>query len=393
MAATDPFDRPRRIGSIVAAALSVSALPVAHAESAPEKGSIALKYLYYRDFQKTETQYPGQPAPDGARFDRITVKAPSVLLVVPIGSDWSVEAGATVDDVSGATPRYYSSVSGATKAPGMSDRRNAGDLKVTRHFPRGAVAAGLATSSENDYDSNAVSLEGRIATEDNNTTFHLGAAATRDKIGSTSDPTLDERRRTNEAMVGVTQVLGANDIVQVNLGWRHGAGYFSDPYKTADRRPDERDQGTLLARWNHHVAPLGSTLRSSYRFYKDSFGIAAHTVEAAWVQPFAEWWSVTPSLRYYSQGAAKFYCDPSSDPAVFPFCPGSPTYSTTDQRMSAFGAVTLGIKLQLRWEDWTGDVKYERYTQKSDWKLGGKGSPGIDPLYADMVQVGVSKAF
>ena len=78
---------------------------------------------------------------------------------------------------------------------------------------------------------------------------------------------------------------------------------------------------------------------------------------------------------------------------MFPFCPGSPTFATTDQRMSAFGAVTLGIKLQLRWEDWTGDVKYERYTQKSDWKLGGKGSPGIDPLYADMVQVGVSKAF
>ncbi len=44
-----------------------------------------------------------------------------------------------------------------------------------------------------------MSLEGRIATEDNNTTFHLGAAATRDKIGSTNDPTLDERRRTNEA--------------------------------------------------------------------------------------------------------------------------------------------------------------------------------------------------
>ena len=120
---------------------------------------------------------------------------------------------------------------------------------------------------------------------------------------------------------------------------------------------------------------------------------AGHTAEAVWVQPVADLWSLAPSLRYHSQGAARFYCDPSTDPTVFPACPGTPVYSTTDHRMSAFGAFTLGLKLAVHLHDWTGDLKYERYTQKSDWRLGGKGSPGLDTLHADIVQVGVSKAF
>ena len=387
---------PRRLGSIVAAALSLPGLVAspAMAETAPEKGSIALKYLYYKDFQKVEANYPGETRPAQEKFERIRVKSPSVQVVVPIGSEWSVEAGATVDEVSGATPTYYSSVSGATKSPcGMSDYRKAGDVKVTRHFHRAAVAVGLGSSSEHDFESNALAVEGRLASEDNNTTWHAGVGATRDRIGSSDDPTLDERRRTNEGMVGVTRVLTANDVVQVNVGYRHGRGYFSDPYKAFDRRPDTRRQGTVLTRWNHHVASLGSTVRSSYRFYKDSFGISAHTVEAAWVQPFGDLWSLTPSVRYYTQSAARFYCDPSPDVLVFPGCAGSPAYSTVDQRMSAFGALTLGIKLLVRWDDWTGDVKYERYTQKSGLRAGGGGSPGLDPLFADIVQLGVSKSF
>lgn len=395
MAATERLAL-RRFGSVVAAALSLpGAMPsVARAETAPEQGSVSLKYLYYKDFQETRVTYPNEPRPVGERFDRITVKAPSIHIVAPIGSDWTLEAGGTVDDVSGATPRYYSSVSGATQAPGgMKDRREAGDVKVTRHFHRAAVAAGFARSQENDYDSNAVALEGRVSSDDNNTTWHGGVGVARDTIGSSNDATLSAKRRTNEAVVGVTQVLSANDVVQVNVAYRHGRGHFSDPYKSADRRPDLRRQGTLLARWNHHVPSLGSTVRGSYRFYKDSFGITGHTAEAVWVQPVADIWSLAPSLRYHSQRAASFYCDPSSDPTVFPACPGNPAFSTTDHRMSAFGAFTLGLKLAVHLHEWTGDLKYERYTQKSDWRLGGKGSPGVDTLHADIVQVGVSKAF
>ena len=37
--------------------------------------------------------------------------------------------------------------------------------------------------------------------------------------------------------------------------------------------------------------------------------------------------------------------------------------------------------------------KLERYEQRSGWRVGGQGSPGIDPFGATMVQLGVSRSF
>lgn len=386
MAATDNRPVTRRFGSIVMAAL---ALPgVAQAETAPEKGSIALKYMYYKDAQKNEAAFPGTPAPTGGTSDRVTVKVPSLRVVAPIGTEWSVEAGALMDDVSGASPRAYTAVSGAT----MSERRKAGDLKVTRHFSRAAVAVGVNGSKERDYESNAVGIEGRLASQDNNTVWHAGLGFARDRIGSVEDPTINGRKRTSEFLFGVTQAMTAVDLLQLNVTYRNGNGYFSDPYKAYDKRPDERRQATLQVRWNHHVQPLGATVRTGYRFYRDSFGVSAHTLDLAWAQPAGDMWTITPNLRYYSQSAADFYCDVAAAP-TFPTCPGTPAFFTSDQRMSAFGAVSAGLKLEVRLNDWTGDIRYDRYVQRSDWRLGGKGSPGLDTFFADTVQLGVSKAF
>jgi hypothetical protein len=297
------------------------------------------------------------------------------------------------DDVSGATPRYYSDVSGASRSPGMEDKRTAGDLKVTRYFERGALALGTAHSSENDYKSSALSLEGRIATADNNTTFNIGIAGTRDRIDPVNEVVIDERKTTSELTLGVTQALSPRDIAQLSLTYSVGRGYFNDPYKLYDHRPRERDASIGMLRWNHHFESVSGTLRTSYRYYSDTFGIRSNTLETAWVQPVSELFSVTPSFRYYTQNAASFYYDPVLDTAVYPGPVGTPEFSSADQRLSAFGGITLGLKLELHFGNWTTDLKLERYQQRSDWRLGGKGSPGIDTFDATIVQWGLATRF
>lgn len=373
-------------GAIVAAALAlpgVLAPLTAAAESAPEKGQIALKYLDYQDSQ------PG--------LKRIKVRAPSIYVLAPLSAQWAVEGSLVSDSVSGATPRYHSAISGATMR--MNDERQAGDVKVTRYLERSSYSLGLSHSKEHDYKSTAVSLDASFSSEDNNRSWNVGLGRSADRIGSTNDPTLKERKRTTELMVGVTQAVSANDLVQMNLTLNRGRGYYSDPYKEPDVRPRKRDQLIVLARWNHHYSELGATLRSSYRYYRDSFGIRAHTLGAEWVQPVGSRFTVTPSIRLYSQSAAKFYFDPVYDPDVgAPYPPGyftnPPAFVSPDQRLSAFGGVTLGIKLALQLSpDWSTDLKLERYEQRSSWRVGGSGSPGIDPFSATFVQVGVSKRF
>lgn len=366
-------------GAVLAAAL---ALPgIAAAESAPTEGTFAFKYLYYKDRQPS--------------LDRIEVSSPSVYALIPIGSSWSLEASLVHDAVSGATPRYHSSVSSASR---MTEERNAGDLKLVRYFRRAAIGVGVAHSSEHDYKSSAGSLDLRLASDSNNTVLALGVGITSDKIDSTGGAVVGETKKVNDYLIGVTQVLSPADIAKVNLTYSRGRGFYSDPYKILDVRPRERNATVLLGQYNHSFATVDAVARLSYRYYRDSFEIKAHTFSVDWAQNFGAW-TLTPALRYHSQSAAFFYFDPVYDPVLGePFPPGyganPPRYSSADHRLSAFGAVTAALKVSRRFGNrLSADARYDYYEQRGDWRLGGNGSPGLEPFSAHFFQVGMTYRF
>ncbi len=391
-AAAKAAPRARAFGNVVMAALALPAvLPLAaQAETAPEQGVISLRYLSYQDQQKVQVQYPGYDGSEPSKLKRVKATSPSIYLLAPIGTRWSLEASGVQDEVSGATPRFYSDVTGASI---MEDERKAGDIKLTRHFDRAGISLGAMHSTENDYESTAFSLDTRFSTADNNTTFSLGFGAARDKINPVNEIVKDETKDTNEVIVGVTQALNANDLMQVNVTYSDGKGYYNDPYKLRDVRPDRRKQAAGLVRWNHHFSGMGSTLRSSYRYYRDSFGIRAHTAELGWVQPMGDLFSMTPSLRYHDQTSARFYYDPVPDASIYPGPLVAQQFRTVDHRMAAFGAITLGVRAELKLGEWAADVSYEHYEQRGNWRVFGTGSPMLDVFSADSVQVGLSKKF
>jgi hypothetical protein len=374
VAATDA-----RVGSVLAAALLLPGAAV-HAETAPEQGIVELQALSYDDWQ------PG--------LQRIHVFAPSVYVLAPIGTRWSLEGSVVSDAVSGASPRYHSAISGASR---MSERRNAADATLAHYGDRDAWSLGVAYSNEHDYRSRAVSGNYRWSTEDNNRTWNVGLAYTNDAIGSSDDPSLDEHRHTVQFIGGVTQAATARDLLQWSLSASVGNGYFSDPYKLPDIRPDHRNQFTSVLRWNHDLDGLNAVLRSGWRYYGDSFGVRASTFDAAWVQFFGDRFQLTPSLRYTTQRAAKFYFDPVYSTILGP--PFPPGYDgqhpvSADQRLSAFGALSAGLRADWKIDArWHLDASYLRYEQRGDWRLGGHGSPGLAPFSAQWFELGVACSF
>lgn len=414
MAATD--SNGRLLGSLVLAACALpGVMPAAQAEEAPEQGVIGLKYSLYRESQSGTgawgtasgertvsngrarayavtaasgggggtTGGSGSDDDEGG-FSRIHVNSPSIYALVPLGRRWSLEGSATFDAVSGASPAYYSDLSGASD---MTDHRKAVDAKLTRYFDRQVLSVGAALSNESDYVSRAVSVEGRWASDDQNTTWNAGVGLTRDTIGKDGS----QSKRTHEFQLGVTQALSRLDLLQAQVTVSRASGDLNDPYKYMDRRPGERSASIVQLRWNHWLG--GSALHTGYRYYRDSFKVVAHTVDLAWVIPTGYRASFTPSVRYYTQTAASFYVDPSSDASIYPGTTGSPTYFSVDQRLSAFGALTLGGKID--WEltpGWSADLKLDWYHQASAWRLGG-GSPGLVPLTGLTFQVGLSHRF
>ena len=145
--------------------------------TAPNATLVQFKFLYYKDYQESG--------------DRMTVKSPALYLLTPIADDWVFEIGAVYDSISGASPYYHTTLSGAS-GKGIQDGRTAADVTVTKYFAnRTSVAIRAAYSNENDYRSTAGGVTIRHATPDQNTTFTLGG-------GYSGDEVFPDRRNAND---------------------------------------------------------------------------------------------------------------------------------------------------------------------------------------------------
>ena len=373
MAATDRPVPPA--GALLAAALALPGVaPSADAQAPPDNGYVQFKYLDYRDWQ-----------PGGRRM---RVDNPGFYFLMPLSETLVAEGSLVYDGMSGASPLYFNALSGAS-GEGVRDYRTAGDVKLTKYYDRYAIGVGVAYSHERDYVSRAGSIELRTWTADRNRTYAFGFAGSADRIDTENGAAENERKTVLDFLVGVTQALSPTSIVQSNLTYSRGRGYFTDPYKLLDSRPDRRRLLAWLTRWNEHFPSVDGTLQLAYRYLDDSFGADSHMLEAAWVQPLPYGFSVRPSLRYYSQSAASFFFGP---PIGNGFVPGKPY--TADARLSAFGAWTPGILVAKTLSDgWAVDLKVEYTEQRGSWRLGGGGTQGLLPFSARWIQVGVTKTF
>ncbi len=380
IASTNSSSSINNLSKASAILLAALALPgVVHAETAPESASLSVKYLHYQDKQPN--------------LDRVKVTSPSLDLLLPIAGEWSLRVGLVSDSVSGASPRYHSSVSGASR---FDDKRRAADVAVTRYFSRASVSVAAGRSGEDDYVSKFASVQASVSSDDNNTTWLFGTGVANDRINPVNLAVAEESKRTVDVMAGVTQVLTPRDLVQLVLTHVRGEGYYSMPYKYVDIRPRDHVQSTLQLRWNHHVEHIGISSRLAYRYYTDDYGIRSHTLTEEVVHPLQGGWTLTPSLRLHTQSKASFYFDPVYDTRFgAPFPPnykfGSRDPITADQRLSAFGAVTLGLKIEKEiFKDTTLDLKWEQYMQRGAWRQFGSGSPGLQDFSARIVQLGMT---
>ena len=358
---------------LLAAAVALpGVLPAtAAAQGAPDKGIISFAYDNYRDWQP------------GAK--RMTVESPTLFFLLPLSDSLAIQASIVYDAVTGASPFFHNTLSGAS----IGDYRTGGDFRITKWFDRWAVGAGVAYSSEQDYISRALSVDVRYSTPDNNRTYAFGIGHVHDDINSINNVALGQHRRTFEFMAGVTQVLNPDAIIQTNLTYSTGHGYYSDPYKSLDTRPNNRRTLAWLTRYNQAFPGRDSVLQLTYRLLFDSYGDHSNMLEAAWVQGLPERWTITPNVRYLTQHAADFYFDP---PFPIGFIEGH-NY-TADMRLSSFGAVTVGLTVSKGFDDgWTTFAKYQFYRQRPAWYLGGSGSPGLLDFSARWFEIGFSKTF
>ena len=330
--------------------------------------------------------------------------------------------GLTIDTLTGATPNgaiRQDGVQTFTRPSGAGSYAvPAGDLPLDDTFKdtrvslsanwqqpigeKGLANVGLSASKE--YDSLHTGVNLRYAHDFNqrNTTVSAGIAYALDTIdpvggaplpltpmldvGDLSNRLGDDDKDVLDAILGVSQVINRNLLVQVNYSFSQQSGYLNNPYKVLslvdgvtgdtlprtpgpnggpngqflfESRPDERTLHGLFTQAKLNLD--GKVLDASYRYMTDDWEIDSHTLDVRFRWPVGETRYLEPHVRYYTQTEAEFYrlSLDSSQPL--------PQYASSDYRLGNFDGVTVGLKYGWKTRnDNDMAVRVEWYTQSGE---------------------------
>jgi hypothetical protein len=327
---------------------------------------------------------------------RISVEVHSAAVEKDFGTDTHLRIEGVVDAIAGATPNGQPAPAGSDQVPlsDLSERRKAWNAVLSRQFRQVNVAIGAANSRESDYVSGGWSVNTLTDFNQKNTTVLLGVAGTDDKI-KVFHQTGREKKRTNDFIAGVTQLLDAQTSVAFNFTWGRQRGYLSDPYKLvqksieifpgvslpltfSENRPAERDKWIGMAIVNRAFRELRGAIDFSYRFYHDTYDTTSHTLDLGWFQNIGERLIVRPGIRFYDQSAADFYHYRLDGTPIVPVA-GPPRrdgpFYSSDYRLSAMQTFNYGLKIVWNATDALQfDAAYERYDMR--------GTDGVTPQSA-----------
>lgn len=333
------------------------------ADAPPDASSVAYRYSFYQ-----EDDLAGNNVAQLSTTERYEIDVHQFQLLLPVGSDYSVKADIQYETMSGASPWQTQRdslgvprliMSGAS----IEDTRTDLGVQVNRHEDDGKWSASLQFSDEDDYRSFALGLGREWDTNDKHRTYSIGLSYSDDELeptqGTTPTNTLKDDKNSLSAYVGVSQIINSSSIVRASFAYTQHDGYLTDPYKFNDRRPDTRDQFTLSAGYRKFLEPLNAALHIDYRFFDDSWGVDSHTLSAAWHQNLGVAWQLVPSIRYYSQSQASFFGNEAAERA-------GDTYFSDDFRLSTYGAVSFGMKVNYSIERWMLTASAERYASYGD---------------------------
>lgn len=346
------------------------------AQKVPDSTTVGVQYSYFEDRQSGDE-------------DRMSIHAPTVWLDTAIAKNTELEASLVIDTLSGASPIYHDTMSGASGL-GINDDRYAGDLTLTQYFENFSLSLGAAHSTEEDYDSEGFNLSSRFWTPDKNTVMLVGINANHNRVSSVNDPLLDELQTDWGGIIGVTQILDKESLIQSNFSVEIEDGFLNDPYKLSDNRPQSRDRYAWLTRYIKYISSVDAALHLDYRFYFDSWRLFSHTFDAAWYQPLSDdgSWMLRPRIRYYSQREANFYSD------LTPAEVTDDRLYSADQRLGSFGSITFGLGLTHDFGGgYSASASYDFAITNSSWTLGNQGSPDIEDLHLSYLSINLEKRF
>lgn len=283
----------------------------------------------------------------------ITVQGPSILVQKRIGDHFAVNANYYQDMISSA------SIDVLLSASPYKETRTQKSLGGEYIHGKTTYTAGFINSVEPDYKADTSYYSVSQDMFGDLTTVTLSYSRGWDQIYRdikvdgqiVNDPTFHQRADHRVYGFALTQILTRNLIGTLNYQFSSDQGYLASPYRliryldpgsavgytlAPQVYPGTRTMDAASASLKYYLF-YRAALTGKYRFYTDSWGIVAHTLQLDYVQPVQHHWTLDGNVRYYRQGKASFYSD------LFPYADYS-NYMARDRELAEFHSITLGLE-------------------------------------------------
>ncbi len=186
-----------------------------------------------------------------------------------------------------------------------------------------AVSLTGSISSEFDYFSKGLAAGWAKSSKDRNRELSLKGQVFLDtwkvilpiELRSSSDIGSSKPRNSYSFSATLSQVINKRLQVLVLADFAYQTGqlatlyhrtYFTDGSHVVEHLPDTRIKIPIGIRLNYFLGDR-FILRSYYRYYKDDWGLSAHTTELEVPVKITPFLSLSPFVRYYSQTGVRYF--------------------------------------------------------------------------------------
>jgi hypothetical protein len=257
----------------------------------------------------------------------------------------------------------YSSASSDKIDPYTVSSASSGDVRVypsiayaiTNEEKGSTISVNGSVSSEYDYFSAGGGLGWSKLSKDRNREFSARAQVFLDtwtvilpiELRSSSAVSGTKPRNSYSTSFTLSQILTKRlqMILLADVAYQTGQlatlyhrTYFTDGSHTVENLPDTRFKIPLGLRVNYFLGDR-YILRTFYRYYKDDWGLAAHTLEVETPIKITPFFSVSPFYRYYKQEGVKYF-------APYQQHELNETYYTSDYDLSTLNSSMVGMGLR-----------------------------------------------
>jgi hypothetical protein len=373
--------------ALVAAALVLVASPAAGAGDDGKRDAPALRVEAYevrlswfdqagRGYQSRADTTPGVGPGDEA----LTVFQPQLMLRLRQSPLVHHDLQVSIDIVTSASADGLDAISTASRV------NEAGTIAVDSSIEgaRGTTTFRYGVHVEEPLRSIFAGAGYVLRLADDNATLGGNASLTYDyfdKIDQFGEHHGQVSRVSANANLEASQVLSPTTIVWGGYGLTLQAGVLENTWNAVPTRPGDaplqemlpgrRVRHALSGRLAQRLPWTDSTLRLGYRYYRDDFGLRAHTAEAKLYQGLGAWLMARASVRYHHQSGVDYFV------TSLPSTTAPLAWVTSDSDLARFDAWQLGGALFVDGARapfrWLGrgrlELSYDWYSRSNDLRM------------------------